>query len=259
LPIRIPTQTSSDAGGRLPAAASERLGKKIIGMQTMNPKALAAEFIGTFVLVAATCGSALFSAPSAGLLAVAFAIGLSVLIMAYAVGHISGGHFNPAVTLGLVAGGRFEASNAVGYIVAQVLGGVAAALVFSIILAGAEPGGKWNTFTAVSNSYGGPGHFSLLSVVLVEIVVTAIFLIVIMGATSRRAPAGFAPIAIGVALLVLHLVSIPVSNASINPARSTAPALFAGGVPLMQLWVFWVAPIIGGVIGGTISRWLQDE
>jgi aquaporin Z len=227
----------------------------------MNVRALTAEFIGTFALVTATCGAALFSAPAGGgLIGVAFAIGLSVLVMAYAVGHISGGHFNPAVTLGLVAGGRFAIGDAVGYIIAQVLGGIAAAFVFWVILSGALAGGpKWNTFLAISNTFGGNGQFSLMSAVLIEVVVTALFLIVIMGATSKRAPAGFAPIAIGLALVLFHLVSIPVTNASINPARSTAPAIFAGGKAMADLWVFWVAPIVGGVIGGALSRWLQNE
>jgi aquaporin Z len=224
----------------------------------MITKALAAEFIGTFSLVSAVCGAALFSAPSAGLVAVAFAVGLSVLAMAYAVGHISGGHFNPAVTLGLVAGGRFDTERAVGYVVAQVAGGCAAALLFSIILGGAEAGGKWNSFTAISNTYGGRGQFSLISVLLIEIVITALFVIVIMGATSAKAPAGFAPIAIGLALTLFHLVSIPVSNASLNPARSTATAILGGSGAISQLWVFWVAPIVGGMIGGRIARWLQE-
>jgi aquaporin Z len=218
---------------------------------------LVAEFIGTFALVTAVCGAALFSAPSAGLVAVAFAVGLSVLAMAFAVGHISGGHFNPAVTCGLIAGGRFEAGKAAGYIVAQVLGGIAAAAVFYVILKGA-PAGKWNDFTAASNLYGGNG-FSLIAVALVEIVITALFLVVILGSTSQRAPAGFAPIAIGLALTLFHLVAIPVSNASLNPARSTATAIFGGTEALKSLWLFWVAPIVGGVIGGAISRWLQEE
>ena len=231
----------------------------------MKTKALAAEFIGTFCLVAATCGAALFSAPAgAGLLAPAFAIGLSVLIMAYSVGHISGGHFNPAVTIGLWAGGRFDSSNIVPYIVAQVLGGIAAALVFSVILGGALSAGpnaatKWNTFAAISNGWGGANGFSSTAAFIMEVVVTALFLIVIIGATNRKAPAGFAPLAIGVALFVLHLVAIPVTNASLNPARSTAPALLAGGTALSQLWMFWVAPILGGVIGGFIGRYLQDD
>jgi aquaporin Z len=218
----------------------------------------AAEFLGTFALVSAVCGAALFSAPSAGLMAVAFAVGLSVLAMAYAVGHISGAHFNPAVTCGLVAAGRFPMENAVPYIVAQLLGGAAAAGVAYLILQGA-PAGKWNDFTAISNIYGGAGHFSLASVFLIETVATALFLIVIVGVTSKAAPAGFAPIAIGLALTLIHLVAIPVSNASVNPARSTATAIFGGPVAWHSLWLFWVAPILGGVVGGVICRWLQDE
>lgn len=228
----------------------------------MSTRALGAEFIGTFALVTATCGSALFSAPSGGgLVGVSIAIGLSVLMMAYAVGHVSGGHFNPAVTLGLVAGGRFDAAKAPGYIIAQVLGGVAAAAIFAVILGGYLGGGKveFNTFAKISNNFGGEGGFSMMAAFLMEVVITALFLIVIMGATSKGAPAGFAPLAIGVALMVLHLVSIPVTNASLNPARSTAPAIFAGGTALANLWLFWVAPIIGGVLGGLIGSWLQDE
>ena len=220
---------------------------------------LGAEFIGTFALVTAVCGAALFSAPSAGLVAVAFAVGLSVLAMAFAVGPISGGHFNPAVTLGLVAGGRFEMGRAPAYIIAQVLGGAAAAAVFYLILSGAPAGGKWNSFTAVSNLYGGSGQFSLLAVLIIEVVITALFLIVIMGVTMKNCPAGFAPIAIGLALTLFHLVAIPVSNASLNPARSTATALFGGPEALSSLWLFWVAPIVGGVIGGLVSKWLYDE
>lgn len=222
-----------------------------------NYRALGAEFIGTFTLVSAVCGAALFSAPSAGLVAVAFAVGLSVLAMAYAVGHISGGHFNPAVTLGLVAGRRFPLDKALPYIIAQVIGGVAAAYVFYLILKGA-PAGKWNDFTAISNTYGGTG-FSLGSAFLIEVVITALFLTVIIGVTSKNAPAGFAPIAIGLALTLFHLVSIPVSNASLNPARSTATAIFGGEFALKTLWVFWVAPIAGGMIGGWLSCWLQNE
>jgi aquaporin Z len=222
---------------------------------------LLAEAIGTFTLVSAVCGSALFSAPAGGgLVGVAFAVGLSVLTMAYAVGHISGGHFNPAVTLGLWAGGRCKTEDLAPYIIAQVIGGVVAAGVFSVILGGALAGGpKWNTFQAVSNTYGGTGQFSMAAVFIMEVVITALFLFVIMGATSRKAPAGFAPIAIGLALTLFHLVSIPVSNASLNPARSTATALFASGGALNQLWLFWVAPIIGGLIGGAVARWLQEQ
>jgi aquaporin Z len=225
----------------------------------MNPRALLAEAIGTFALVTAVCGAALFSAPKAGLIAVALAVGLSVLAMAYAVGHISGGHFNPAVTLGLVAAGRFEAANALGYIIAQCVGGLAAAAAFSVILgsalAGAAP--PWNTFTAASNTYGGVGQFSWFGAFLIEVVITALFLIVITGVTSKRAPAGFAPLAIGWSLALFHLVAIPVSNASLNPARSLATAVFGGAVG--QLWVFWVAPILGGILGGVVGRYLQEE
>lgn len=231
----------------------------------MNTKALAAEFIGTFVLVTGACGAALFAAPAgAGLIAPAFAIGLSVLIMAYSVGHISGGHFNPAVTIGLVAAGRFESSNAIGYIIAQVLGGIAAALVFQVILGGALSAGptqatSWSSFAAISNTYGGARGFTLTAAFVMEVVITAIFLIVIVGATSNKAPAGFAPLAIGVALFVLHLVSIPVTNASLNPARSTAPAILAGGQAMSQLWLFWLAPIVGGILGGAIGKWLNED
>jgi len=218
---------------------------------------LAAEFVGTFSLVTAVCGAALFSAPQAGLVAIALAVGLSVLAMAFAVGHISGAHFNPAVTCGLVAAGRFPVERAPVYIVAQVLGGAAAAGVFYLVLSGAPPA-KWNTFTTISNLYGS-GGFSMGVVFLTETGITALFLVGIVGATSRGAPAGFAPIAIGLALTMFHLVAIPISNASLNPARSTATAIFGGARALDALWLFWVAPILGGVIGGVICRWLQDE
>jgi aquaporin Z len=219
---------------------------------------LSAEFIGTFTLVTAVCGAALFSAPSAGLVAVAFAVGLSVLAMAYAVGPISGGHFNPAVTCGLVAAGRFEAGRALPYIIAQLAGGIAAAAVFYVILQGAPAAGKWNNFLAISNTYGGSG-FTMLSAGLIEIVMTALFVLVIVSVTSPRAPAGFAPIAIGLALTLVHLVAIPVSNASVNPARSTATALFGGPDALKSLWLYWVTPIVGGVVGGVIGKWLHAE
>ena len=218
----------------------------------------AAECIGTFALVSSVCGAALFSAPSAGLMTVAFAIGAIVLAMAYAVGPISGGHFNPAVTCGLVAAGRCPPSDAIPYIIAQLVGGIVAAAVFYAILSGA-PAGKWNDFVAVSNIYGGAGHFPMLHVALTEMVLTALFLIVIVGVTSKKAAPGFAPIAIGLTLVFIHLAAIPISNASVNPARSTATAIFGGGAALSSLWLFWVAPIVGGVIGGTIGRWLQEE
>jgi aquaporin Z len=214
--------------------------------------------IGTFALVSSVCGAALFSAPSAGLMTVAFAIGTIVLAMAYALGPISGGHFNPAVTCGLVVAGRCPTSDAIPYIIAQLVGGIAAAAVFAVILAGA-PTGKWNDFVAISNIYGGAGHFPMLQVALLEIVLTALFLIVIVGVTSKKAAAGFAPIAIGLTLVFIHLAAIPVSNASVNPARSTATAIFGGAAALSSLWLFWVAPIVGGLIGGYIGRLMHDE
>jgi aquaporin Z len=219
---------------------------------------LVAEFIGTFMLVSSVCGAALFSAPSAGLLTVALAIGTAVLAMAYAVGPISGGHFNPAVTCGLAAAGRFSVAEVIPYIVVQVIGGIVAAAMFYVILSGAPPG-KWNDFVAISNIYGGEGHFPLTQVALIESVLTALFLIVIVSVTSAKAPTGFAPIAIGLTLTFIHIVAIPVSNSSVNPARSTATAIFGGGVALSSLWLFWVAPIVGGIIGGLIARWLQEE
>src|SRR3982074_1618347 len=182
-------------------------------------KELGAEFIGTFMLVSSVCGAALFSAPNVGCIAVALSIGAAVLAMAYAVGPISGGRFNPAVTCGLVAAGRFSGGKAIPYIIAQVAGGAVAAAVFYVILQGAPAAGKWNTFLAASNTYGGTG-FSMLSVGLIEIVITALFVLVIVSVTSPRAPAGFAPIAVGLALVLFHLVAIPVSNAALNPARA---------------------------------------
>lgn len=223
----------------------------------MSLRPLGAEFVGTFMLMASICGSAFYSfgAPAgpAGILGVAFAIGLTVVCMAYAVGHISGGHFNPAVTLGLVAAGRFEISKAAPYIIAQCLGAIAACAVFAVI--GKTPA----TFAANGYDQLSMMKFPLVPVFVIEVVMTALFLVVITGATSRKAPPGFAPIAIGLALAVIHILSIPVSNTSVNPARSLGPALFAGGQALAQVWVFWVAPILGGVLGGLIGRWLQEE
>ncbi len=224
----------------------------------MTARSLVAEFVGTFCLVIAIAGTAMYAAPTAGLVAVALAAGISVVSMAYAVGHISGGHFNPAVTIGLIAAGKFDSARAPAYIISQVLGGAAAGLVLSIIAGGAI-GAKMNSFEAVSNHFGGNGQFSLLSAIVMEVVITALFVIIIVGSTARRAPAGFAPLAIGLALTLGHLVAIPVTNASLNPARSTATALFGGTLPLSQLWVFWVAPLLGGVIGGVIGRYLQEE
>ena len=223
---------------------------------------LMAESVGTFMLVSAVCGAALFTAAfpgnGAGILGVALAVGLTVLAMAYAVGHVSGGHFNPAVTLGLWAAGKFQSKDVPLYIAAQVIGGACGALVFYLIAIGKADIVLGNF---ASNGYGSesPGNFSMVSVFLAEVVITALFLVVIVGATSPKAPAGFGPIAIGLALAVFHLMAIPVSNASLNPARSTATALFGGGTALAQLWLFWVAPILGGVIGGFLSRVIQED
>ena len=225
---------------------------------------LTAEFIGTLWLVLGGCGSAVLAAAfpqlGIGLLGVSFAFGLTVLTMAYAIGHISGCHLNPAVTLGLVAAGRFEASQAPGYIIAQVAGAIAGAgLLYVIVSGGADFTGAGG-FAA--NGYGAhsPGRYDLNSVLVTEVVMTFFFLIIIVCATSKRAPAGFAPIPIGLGLTLIHLISIPVSNTSVNPARSTGPAIFAeGGWALGQLWVFWVAPIAGAVVAGLVARWLDEE
>lgn len=225
--------------------------------ETMRTKPLAAEFIGTFALVASILGAALFSFPISGITGVALSLGFTVMAMIFAVGHISGGHFNPAVTLGLVAGKRFEASEAPAYILAQCLGGIAAAVVFYLIAAGKSGGFEVGNFA--SNMYGGADGYSMLSAFLIEVVLTGLFIFIIMGATSAKAPAGFAAIAIGLALAATQFMAIPVDNASINPARSLATAVIALGEPLAQLWLFWVAPILGGLIGGLLGRWLIDE
>lgn len=221
----------------------------------------AAEFFGTFWLVFGGCGSAVLAAAfpqlGIGFAGVALAFGLTVLTMAYAVGHISGGHFNPAVTLGLWAGGRFSLRDVLPYILAQVIGGIAAAAVLYLIASGnANFDVTASGFAA--NGYGehSPGEYSLLAAIIAELVLTAFFLIVIHGATDKRAPAGFAPIAIGLALTLIHLISIPVTNTSVNPARSTAVAIFQGTWALEQLWLFWLVPLIGGIIGGVIYRFL---
>lgn len=221
-------------------------------------KPFAAEFMGTFWLVLGGCGSAVLAAAfpnvGIGLLGVALAFGLTVLTMAYAIGHISGCHLNPAVTVGLWAGGRFPASNVLPYIVSQVLGGIAAAAVLYVIASG-QAGFDLSAGFA-SNGYGehSPGGYSLLAALVCEVVMTGFFLFVIMGATDRRAPAGFAPIAIGLCLTLIHLISIPVTNTSVNPARSTGVALFVGDWAIGQLWLFWVAPIVGGILGALAYR-----
>ena len=225
---------------------------------------LAAECFGTFWLVFGGCGSAVLAAAfpelGIGFLGVALAFGLTVLTMAFAVGHISGGHFTPAVTLGLWAGGRFPAKEVIGYIIAQVVGGIIAAAVLYLIASG-KAGFDATASGFASNGYGehSPGGYSMLSAIIIEIVLTAGFLLVIHGATDKHAPAGFAPIAIGLALTLIHLISIPVTNTSVNPARSTAVALFQGGWALEQLWLFWVMPIIGGILGGLIYRTLLEK
>jgi aquaporin Z len=223
-----------------------------------------AEFIGTFWLVLGGCGSAVLAAAfpdvGIGLLGVSLAFGLTVVTMAFAIGHISGCHLNPAVTFGLWAGGRFEGKDIPLYIAAQVLGAGAAAFTLYVIASGnadyslATNGLAANGFDAAS-----PGKYTMAAGFLTEVVMTFFFLFIIMGATDGRAPAGFAPLAIGLALTLIHLISIPVTNTSVNPARSTGPALVVGGMALQQLWLFWVAPIIGGVLGGFVYKHLSRE
>ena len=222
-----------------------------------------AECFGTYWLVFGGCGSAVFAAafPSLGIgfAGVALAFGLTVLTMAFAIGHISGCHLNPAVTAGLVAGKRFPAGEALPYIVAQVVGAIAAAATLFVIASGKAGFSLSNGFA--SNGYGdhSPDHYSLLACLVAEIVLTAFFLIVIMGATDARAPKGFAPIAIGLCLTLIHLVCIPITNTSVNPARSTGQAIFVGGWALEQLWLFWVAPLVGGILGGLIYNGLFSK
>ena len=222
-----------------------------------------AEFIGTFWLVFGGCGSAIF-APAfpelrIGFLGVALAFGLTVLTGAFALGHISGGHFNPAVSVGLWVGGRFDTKDLIPYVVSQVVGAVLAAWVLYLIVQGQA--GFAGTGGFATNGYAelSPGKYSLISALMIEIVLTAMFLIVIMGATDKRAPAGFAPIAIGLALTLIYLISIPVTNTSVNPARSTGVAIFAETAALSQLWLFWVAPIVGAIIGAIIYKILEKE
>ena len=223
----------------------------------MNIKALTAEAIGTFMLMASVLGAAFYSfgAPAgpAGIVGVALSIGCTVMALAYAIGHVSGGHFNPAVTLGLVAGGRFDAGNAPGYILAQVIGACSACGVFSLI-----------GHTGAGYAANGYGELSMLKasmsqVFVIEAVLTAFFLLIIMGVTRKGGPGLLAPVAIGLTLTAIHIMAIPISNASVNPARSMASAVYAGGEALSQVWVFWVAPILGGVIGGLLGRWLLED
>jgi aquaporin Z len=221
------------------------------------------EFLGTFWLVLGGCGSAVLAAAfpnvGIGLHGVSLAFGLTVLTMAFAIGHISGCHLNPAVSIGLWAGGRFPAKKLLPYIVSQVLGAVAAGAVIYVIASGAA--GFDVSKGMASNGYGAhsPGGYTLMAALLTEVVMTAFFLLIIMGATDKRAPAGFAPIAIGLALTLIHLISIPVTNTSVNPARSTGVALFVGGWAIEQLWLFWVAPIVGAVIGAKAYQYIGSE
>ena len=224
---------------------------------------LLAEFVGTFWLVLGGCGSAVLAAAfpevGIGLLGVSFAFGLTVLTMAFAIGHISGCHLNPAVSVGLWAGGRFPGRNLPGYVVAQVLGGLAGGGILYVIASGQAGFDAGAGFA--SNGYGihSPGGYGLVAALVCEVVMTAMFLVIIMGATDKRAPAGFAPIAIGLGLTLIHLISIPVTNTSVNPARSTGVAIFAGGWAVQQLWLFWVAPIVGGAIGAVFYRLIGRE
>jgi aquaporin Z len=226
------------------------------------PRRLGAEFLGTFWLVFGGCGSAVLAAAFPGLgigfLGVALAFGLTVLTMAYTVGYISGGHFNPAVTVGLFAAGRFKAGDVIPYVVAQVVGAICAAAVLYVIASGKA---GWTMGAFASNGYGdlSPGKYSLGSCLVTEIVMTFFFLFIIIGSTSKGAAVGFAGIPIGFGLTLIHLVSIPVTNTSVNPARSTGPALIAGGEHLAQLWLFWLAPLIGAVLAGLLARWLHAE
>jgi aquaporin Z len=222
-----------------------------------------AEAVGTFWLTFAGCGSAVIAAAfpevGIGLLGVSLAFGLSVLTMAYAIGHISGCHLNPAVTVGLFAGGRFPAKDVGPYVASQVIGAVIAAAVLYAIASGAPGFDVAKGFAANGFGEHSPGHYSLFSSLLAEVVLTMMFLFIIMGSTHGKAPVGFAPLAIGLGLTLIHLVGIPITNTSVNPARSTGPALFVGGWALAQLWLFWVAPLIGGALGGILYRWLSEE
>ena len=218
-------------------------------------KKITAEFIGTFWLVLGGCGSAVIAGGAIGFAGVSLAFGLTVLTMAFAIGHISGCHLNPAVTLGLWAGGRFSGKEIVPYIIAQVLGAIAAAALLYLIVSGKTSGG----FAA--NGYGehSPGGYTLFPALLTEVVMTFMFLLIILGATDERAPKGFAPIAIGLGLVLIHLISIPVTNTSVNPARSTGQAIFAGVWAMKQLWLFWVAPIVGAMFAGITYKFIRPH
>src|SRR6187431_2655768 len=226
-------------------------------------KRIAAEALGTFWLVFGGCGSAVLAAAfpevGIGLVGVSFAFGLTVLTMAYSIGHISGCHLNPAVTVGLMAGGRFPSNQVVPYIIAQVIGAVIGAAVLYVIASGKAGFSLADGFAANGYADHSPGKYGLGACLVAELVLTMMFLFIIMGSTHGKAPAGFAPIAIGLGLTLIHLISIPVTNTSVNPARSTGPALFVGGWALGQLWLFWVAPLLGGALGGLLYRWLSEN
>jgi len=226
-------------------------------------KRCAAESIGTFWLVFGGCGSAVLAAGvtdvGIGYLGVSFAFGLTVLTMAYAIGHISGCHLNPAVSLGLVIGGRFKLAEFFPYVASQVIGGIAGAAVLFVIASGQAEFSAVGGFASNGYAERSPQGYSMVAGLVAEIVLTAMFLLIILGSTDRRAPAGFAPIAIGLGLTLIHLIGIPVTNLSVNPARSTGPAIFAGAAAINQLWLFWVAPLIGAVIGGAIYKGLFDS
>ncbi len=227
-------------------------------------KKLGAEFIGTFWLVLGGCGSAVLAAAfpdvGIGLLGVSFAFGLTVLTMAFAIGHISGCHLNPAVSLGLCTGGRFSATELGPYIAAQVAGGIAGAGVLYVIATG-QAGFDATAGGFASNGFGehSPGGYSMVAALVTEIVMTFMFLMIILGATDKRAPQGFAPISIGLGLTLIHLISIPVTNTSVNPARSTAVAIFQGSWAVSQLWLFWLAPLVGAILAGIVYRWFEVE
>jgi aquaporin Z len=229
----------------------------------MDIRKLSAEAIGTFWLTFAACGSAVIAAGfpqvGIGLLGVSLAFGLTVVTMAYAIGHVSGCHLNPAVTVGLAAGGRFPPGQILPYVVAQVIGGIAGAAVLYVIASGAPEFDVAKGFASNGFAEHSPGKYGLVACLVTEVVMTMMFLFIIMGATHGKAPAGFAPLAIGLGLTLIHLVSIPVTNTSVNPARSTGPALFVGGWALQQLWLFWIAPLIGGALGGIVYRWVSEE
>jgi aquaporin Z len=259
----IKTPNNPNRAAKQTAAHPARWASSLTKAKENSMKKYGAEFFGTFWLVLGGCGSAVISAAfpnvGIGLLGVSLAFGLTVLTMAFAIGHISGCHLNPAVSFGLWAGGRFPAKELPPYIIAQVLGAIAAGGVLHLIASG-KAGFELSAGFA-SNGYGAhsPGGYSLLAALVTEVVMTMMFLLVILSATDKRAPQGFAPIAIGLCLTLIHLISIPVTNTSVNPARSTGVAVFVGDWAISQLWLFWVAPIVGGLLGATIYRFLGSE